>query len=149
MKYCFNFRWYLDCKEATVSLLGGVCSLLAFTAPILAQAFVSWGCLYIHNGDFDRCAYDYRLRALLLLYHLVYNSIIYALRSREFRATLTAKCSGPPIQHRLNAQTTLHAAHWIVARAHALVVWCLHGAFRQIWYRETTWLGCIPNCCLT
>ena len=89
--------------EATFTLLIGVSSLLIFTAPMLIISFIEMGCLSIvgvsadNNGDEHQhhCSRIFRVSLPycreFLLYHLVYNPIMYMIRSKEFSSTLTEK----------------------------------------------------------
>lgn len=78
--------------EATWSLLAGVFSLLLFTFPTLLIGSINWGCHKIYGQD--KCSrtdiMTFQARELLLG-HLVYNPIIYMIRSREFVSTIREK----------------------------------------------------------
>lgn len=81
--------------EATWSLLIGVLSLLVFTCPTLIIGFIDWGCRRIYGDCSLQCknisAATFYAREILLG-HLVYNPIVYIIRSREFSSTLKEKC---------------------------------------------------------
>lgn len=78
--------------EATWSLLAGVFSLLLFTFPTLLMGFIEWGCRLVY--DEEQCStigvMTFRARELLLG-HLVYNPVMYMIRSREFTSTVREK----------------------------------------------------------
>ena len=93
--------------EATFSLLAGVCSLLIFTAPVILFGFFLWGCRLMYSED--HCSHFNAVAIYLrelLLYHLVYQSVLYACRSREFSSTLRQKwkccfcCASPELSVR-------------------------------------------------
>lgn len=79
--------------EATWSLLIGVLSLLVFTCPTLILGFVEWGCRKIY-GDFQCSSAGVATfyAREILLGHLVYNPVMYIIRSREFSAALSERC---------------------------------------------------------
>lgn len=78
--------------EATWSLLAGVFSLLLFTFPTILIGSINWGCHQIYGQD--KCSrtdiMTFQARELLLG-HLVYNPIMYMVRSREFLSTVREK----------------------------------------------------------
>ena len=84
--------------EATFTLLIGVSSLLMFTTPMLSIASIELGCLWIVGGADNGEKHCSRIFTIslpycreFLLYHLVYNPIMYMIRSKEFSSTLTEK----------------------------------------------------------
>ena len=81
--------------EATYTLLAGVSSLLIFTTPTLILAFINWGCRLVtgveHEEQCARIMIPMPYLRELLLYHLIYNAVLYMIRSREFYSTLSEK----------------------------------------------------------
>jgi len=95
---------------------------------MLIIVFIEWGCRLIVN-DVDREEENCARRIVaampycreLLLYHLVYNPIVYMIRSEEFSAVLTEKWarinrvrrtpSGSAIRNRINTNKTRLVPH--------------------------------------
>lgn len=80
--------------EATWSLLSGVFSLLLFTFPTLMFGFIDWGCRLVYGeGQCTRIDSMTLYSRELLLGHLVYNPVMYMIRSHEFSSTVREKFS--------------------------------------------------------
>lgn len=95
--------------EATWSLLAGVFSLLVFTFPTLLLGFIGWGCRLLYG---DQCSHvdQMALHAReLLLSHLVYNPVMYMMRSHEFSSTLREKICITKQQSIVNRDHSRHS----------------------------------------
>ena len=81
--------------DATWNLLSGVMSLLIFTSPVLLTGLVSWVCRSFYQQTFINIDVAVLFSREMLLFHVVYNPIIYMIRCREFSMTVRQKFAHP------------------------------------------------------
>ena len=81
--------------DATWNLLAGVMSLLIFTIPVLLTGLVAWVSRSIYHHTCINVDAAVVFSREMLLFHVVYNPIIYMIRCREFSLTVRQKFARP------------------------------------------------------